>query len=126
MLLTLTDTRMHMHGCDWRIMVLARSLHCTSISNIALIDVKVFRAHVEILLLTLGKVQTMCVDLLTILPARNRALGLLRRGRCVSWVFRYAQEVERLRVNEDSRPPIAHFSVITDTYDRVLVMISDD
>ena len=115
-----------MHGCDWRIMVLARSLHCTSISNIALIDVKVFRAHVEILLLTLGKVQTMCVDLLTILPARNRALGLLRRGRCVSWVFRYAQEVERLRVNEDSRPPIAHFSVITDTYDRVLVMISDD
>ena len=126
MLLTLTNTWMHMHRCDWRIMVLTRSLHCTSISNIALIDVKVFRAHIEVFLLSLCKVQTVCVDLLTVLPASNRALGLLRRGSRISWVFGYAQEVERLRVDEHSWPPIAHFSVITDTHDRVLVMISDD
>ena len=107
-------------------MVLARSLHCSSISNIALIDVKVFRPHIEVFLLSLCKVQTVCVDLLTVLPACNRALGFLRCGRCISWVFGYAQEVERLRVDEHSRPPIAHFSVITDTHNRVLVMISDD
>ena len=56
MLLTLADTWMNVHGSDWRIVVLACPLYGTSLPNIALIDVEVFRAHIEILLLTLREI----------------------------------------------------------------------
>lgn len=106
-----------MHGSDWRIMVLARLVHSATLTNIALVDVEVLRAHIKVLLFALGKVQTMCVDLLTILPACNRTLGLLRRGRCISWVLWNAKEVEVLRVDKHSRPPVAHLSIVTNAHD---------
>ena len=68
----------------------------------------------------------MCVDLLTVLSACNRALGLLCRGRGACWVLRNAEEVEGLRIDKHSWPPIAHLSIITDTHNRVLVMVAND
>lgn len=88
-----------MDGCDRCIMMLAHLVHSAALANIALVDVEVLRAHIEVLLLTFGEVQAVCVDLLAILSACNRALGLLRRGRCISWVLGDAKEVEVLRVD---------------------------
>ena len=126
MLLALADTWMNVHGSDWCIVVLACSLYGTSLPNIALIDVEVFRAHIEILLLTLREIQAVSVDLLPILTASYRTLSLLSRCTSIGGVFWYAQEVERLRIHKHGRPPIAHLSIVTDTHDRVLIMVSDD
>ena len=68
-----------MYGCDWCIVMLACPRYSTTLPNIALIDVEVFRANVEVLLFTFREIQAVSVDLLSVLPAGYRALSFLRR-----------------------------------------------
>ena len=68
-----------MYGCDWCIVMLACPCYSTTLSNIALVDVEVFRANVEVLLFTFREIQAVSVDLLSVLPAGYRALSFLRR-----------------------------------------------
>ena len=79
MLLTLADTWMNVNGCDWCIVMLACPRYSTTLPNIALIDVEVFRANVEVLLFTFREIQAVSVNLLSVLPAGYRALSFLRR-----------------------------------------------
>ena len=79
MLLTLADTWMNVHGCDRCIMMLACPRYSTTLPNIALVNVEVFRTNVEVLLFTFREIQAMGVDLLSVLSAGYRALSFLRR-----------------------------------------------
>ena len=126
MLLTLADTWVHVHGCDWGVVMLASPRYSAALPNIALIDVEVLGANVEVLLFSFREIQAVRIDLLSVLSAGYRALSLLRCYVGVRGVLRNAEEVERLRVYEHSWPPIAHLSIVTDTHDLVLVVISDD
>ena len=125
MLLTLTHSGVYVHRSDRGIVVLIGPLYGSILPLVALVDVEVFGAYVEVLLLTLGEIQAVCVDLLFILAGRDRALGF-SWGIGVGWVLWNAQEVERLGVDQDRGTPIAHLSVVADTHDGVLVVVSDD
>ena len=107
-------------------MVLQRTLDGAVLSLIALINVEVFGAYIEVLLLSLSKVHTVSVDLLSsIASATDRCL--FSRGRCrVRCIFDSSKEVECRRINERSGSPTAHLAIVTDTHDRVLVMIADN
>ena len=65
-------------------------------------------------------------DLRSVLPASYRALSFLSRRGGIGGVLWYAEEVERLRIDKHSRPPIAHLAIVTDTHNLVLIMVSDD
>lgn len=78
MLLTLADTWMNVNGCDWCIVMLACPRYSTTLPNIALVNVEVFRANVEVLLFTFREIQAVSVNLLSVLPAGYRALSFLR------------------------------------------------
>ena len=62
MLLTLAHSRMHMHRCDRSIMPLDGPLDELVLLHVALVNVVVFRADIEDLLITLCEVKTVSVD----------------------------------------------------------------
>ena len=128
MLFTLSDTGMYVDGGDWSIMVFKRSLHSAALSGIlALIDVKVFRAYIEILLLSLGEVEAVGVDLLLLValcPANCRLIG-----RYLGWVLVIlccSQEIKVLGIYEYSWSPITQLAIITDTDDCVSILVTNN
>ncbi len=66
MFFTLTLTGMHMHGRHWGIVVLKNVLYFSLISLIAHIDIEIFRANIEVLLVTFCKVKSVCVNRLAV------------------------------------------------------------
>ena len=125
-LLTLADTWMNVDWCDWRIVMFVCPLHGTSLPLIALINVKVFWSNIEVLLLALSEIKAMSIDLLSITTASDLGLRLLGCLARIGRLLRHAKEVEGLGIDEHSRSPIAHFTIITNTHNRVLIVVAND
>ena len=66
MFLTHRYTRMDLHRSDWSMMALQDLLDSTFIPMVTLIDVEIFRADVEVLLLSLSEVKAMSIDWLLV------------------------------------------------------------
>lgn len=68
----------------------------------------------------------MSIDLLSITTASDLCLRLLGCLARIGRLLRHAEEVEGLGIDEHSRSPIAHLTIITNTHNRVLVVVAND
>eukprot|EP00353_Schmidingerella_taraikaensis_P004611 CAMPEP_0185570676 /NCGR_PEP_ID=MMETSP0434-20130131/2906_1 /TAXON_ID=626734 ORGANISM="Favella taraikaensis, Strain Fe Narragansett Bay" /NCGR_SAMPLE_ID=MMETSP0434 /ASSEMBLY_ACC=CAM_ASM_000379 /LENGTH=150 /DNA_ID=CAMNT_0028185865 /DNA_START=560 /DNA_END=1012 /DNA_ORIENTATION=+ len=93
---------------------------------LALVNFEVFRAHIEVVLLTLGEVETVSVDRLSVVASTaNRGLVGCRSRRILRLLC-HREEGEALGVEQRRRSPIAHLAVVTDRHNIVLVVEADD
>lgn len=97
---------------------------CLLLTVAALVNVEVFRAHVEVLLLTLCEVESVRVNRLLVVVLAHLTLirdGAWLRGR----LLRCAKDVEGTRLDEHFRVPLAHLTVVTYTHDLVIFVVAD-
>ena len=103
-------------------MIRKDSLH-DAILLLTKVDVEVFGSYIEVVLVTLSEVKAMSIDWLPIILSTTD-LRLLWRDRCYSalGLLLSAEERVSLGIYEHSRSPVAHFTIVTDRDDVMLIM----
>ena len=85
MLVALALSRVHLHGGQGRVMVLEDALDA-AVLLLTLVDLEVFGAHIEVVLLALSEVETVGIHWLTIITSSANS-GLLRGRGCLILIF---------------------------------------
>lgn len=103
-------------------MIRKDSLH-DAILLLTKVDVEVFGSYIEVVLVTLSEVKAMSIDWLPIILSTTD-LRLLWRDRCYTPLGLLLSTEERvsLGIYEHSRSPVAHFTIVTDRDDVMLIM----
>lgn len=103
-------------------MIRKDSLH-DAILLLTKVDVEVFGSYIEVVLVTLSEVKAMSIDWLPIILSTTD-LRLLWRDRCYTplGLLLSAEERVSLGIYEHSRSPVAHFTIVTDRDDVMLIM----
>ena len=103
-------------------MIRKDSLH-DAILLLTEVDVEVFGSYIEVVLVTLSEVKAMSIDWLPIILSTTD-LRLLWRDRCYTPLGLLLSTEERvsLGIYEHSRSPVAHFTIVTDRDDVMLIM----
>lgn len=106
-----------------RCMVIRKdSLH-DAILLLTKVDIEVFGSYIEVVLVTLSEVKAMSIDWLPIILSTTD-LRLLWRDCCYTplGLLLSAEERVSLGIYEHSRSPVAHFTIVTDRDDVMLIM----
>ena len=113
MFLALALTWVHVQGRQRSVVIFECALHDAFLA-LALVDVEVFGAHIEVILVALSKVQTVGIDGLSVVAgSANRSL--FRACGCQALgLLHHAEEAEVLRVDEDGGAPITHLAIVAD------------
>ena len=103
-------------------MIRKDSLH-DAILLLTKVDVEVFGSYIEVVLVTLSEVKAMSIDWLPVILSTTD-LRLLWRDRCYTplGLLLSAEERVSLGIYEHSRSPVAHFTIVTDRDDVMLIM----
>ena len=103
-------------------MIRKDSLH-DAILLLTKVDVEVFGSYIEVVLVAFSEVKAMSIDWLPIILSTTD-LRLLWRDRCYTPLGLLLSTEERvsLGIYEHSRSPVAHFTIVTDRDDVMLIM----
>jgi len=115
----------HLYRCEWCMMILEDALDA-AILLLALVNFEVFRAHIEVVLLTLGEVEAVSVDRLSVVASTSNRGLVGSRSRRILRLLCHREEGKALGVEQRRRSPIAHLAVVTDRHNIVLVVEADD